>query len=150
VKLRNDYFKWVLLPSDEMRGSIKQGQDRVDVLIKQGVGAPFGEALPAIRASINISWRVQRQLNQIQLIEALRLYAAEHGRWPEKLDDITAVPVPIDPWSHKPFEYTVKDGLATVRAPAEPKAPWPLQNDECYELTLRADAKATDSSKQEK
>jgi hypothetical protein len=150
VQLRDDYFKWILLPDDEMRNAIKQGQDRVDVLISEGVGAPFAEALPAIRASIYANWRSQRHINLIQLIEALRMYAAEHGRWPEKLEDITAVPAPMDPWSQKPFEYSVKDGVAILEAPRSPKAPWPITEDQRYELTLRAPGKALESSKQEK
>ena len=85
----------------------------------------------------------------IQLIEALRMYAAEHGRWPEKLEDITEVPVPIDPWTHKPFEYVVRDGVATFEAPRVPKAPWPLVADQRYELTLRAKAE-NQPTKQEK
>ena len=150
LELRDDYFKWILLPDDEMRGSIKQGQDRVDLRIHQGEGTPFAEGLPNIRPAMSTTWRSQRHINMIQAIKALRMYAAEHGRWPEKLDDITEVPVPLDPWSQKPFVYSVKDGVAVLEAPATPKAPWPAQNDQRYELTLRAVDKPNDNGKQEK
>jgi len=148
--LRDDYFKWILLPDDEMRGSIRQGHERVEVQIKSGTGVPFSQELPVLRASIQATWRAERHIRMIQLIEALRMYAAENGRWPEKLDDIIEVPVPIDPWSQKPFEYAVKDGVALLEAPSIPKAPWPLTVDQRYELTLRADGKPKDGSKQEK
>ena len=55
-----------------------------------------------------------RQINLLRTVEALRMYAAEHGRWPEKLEDIKAVPVPNDPFTEKPFEYAVKDGVALL------------------------------------
>lgn len=119
---------------------VKEGEDRVDRIITRGVGPPFAASLPAIRALINAEWRMQRHINMIQLVEALRLYAAEHGNWPEKLSDIAEVPAPSDPWTQKPFEYSVTDGVAMIQAPREPKAPWPENVDQRYELTLRSKA----------
>src|SRR5262249_15731723 len=39
-------------------------------------------------------------------IEALRMYAAEHGKWPQRLEDVTEAPVPEDPFTAKPFQYS--------------------------------------------
>ena len=63
-----------------------------------------------------------RQINLLRTVEALRMYAAEHGRWPEKLDEIKAVPVPNDPFTEKPFEYAVKDGVALLRPTPDARA----------------------------
>ena len=41
--------------------------------------------------------RQDRNINQLRTVEALRLYAAAHGKLPEKLTDITDVPIPLDP-----------------------------------------------------
>ena len=48
-------------------------------------------------------------------VEALRLYAAEHGGvFPVKLSDIS-VPVPADPFTGKPFGYEASGKKAHVR-----------------------------------
>ena len=47
--------------------------------------------------------------------EALRLYAAEHdGTLPAKLSDIS-VPLPVDPFTGKPFRYELTGDTAHLR-----------------------------------
>ena len=54
----------------------------------------------------------------MRVIEAVRLHAAGHeGRLPDKLADITAVPVPLDPGTGRSFEYQVESGTATLIGP---------------------------------
>ena len=65
------------------------------------------------------------------------MYAAEHGHWPETLDVIKKVPVPLDPWLQKPFEYSVNDGIATLQPPLAPLPPGGLGAISRFELTLR-------------
>ena len=51
------------------------------------------------------------------MVEALRMYAAAHdGTLPDKLDDVSEVPVPADPGTGLPFEYSrdERHGDATV------------------------------------
>jgi hypothetical protein len=49
------------------------------------------------------------------------MYAAGHnGALPQKLSDITQVPIPIDPVTGKDFIYKVADGKASIDAPAPP------------------------------
>jgi len=149
--VRDDTFKWFSLPDDEVRQNLTRSEDDVRAAALQGKGGIFTDALPAIQACVNAQFRHQRETNLLRTVEALRMYAAEHGRWPEKLDDITQVPVPVDPWTQKPFDYSLKDGVASLEAPHTPKAPWPIDADQRYELTLRpADAKTHDISSQEK
>ena len=51
-------------------------------------------------------------------VEALRLYAAAHdGQLPAKLTDI-GVPLPVDPFTGKPFDYEVEGATAHLRGPA--------------------------------
>ena len=64
------------------------------------------------------------------------MYAAETGHWPQHLDDIKRVPVPVDPVTNKPFEYSLKEGVAALSTPHDGtwnKASGAAQ----YELTLR-------------
>ncbi len=69
------------------------------------------------------SLRLERKIAALRVIEALRMHAAAHdGKLPEKLSDVTVVPVPDDPATGKPFEYSKDDATATLlsRIPGEP------------------------------
>jgi hypothetical protein len=59
--------------------------------------------------------RVDRKIAALRVIEALRLYAAAHdGRLPDRLTDVTEVPVPDDPGTGRPFEYSREGDTATL------------------------------------
>jgi hypothetical protein len=65
--------------------------------------------------------RVERRLEGIRCLEAVRLYAAAHdGKLPRTLADITEVPIPVDPLTHKPFEYQTHAGKASLASPPLP------------------------------
>jgi hypothetical protein len=113
--VRDDCFKFLELPAGESRTAVADADAAVRTAFARGDGAPFTNLLPAISAANSAHLRSMRQVNLLRTVEALRMYAAEHGRWPEKLDDIKAVPVPNDPYTEKPFEYVVKDGVAILR-----------------------------------
>ena len=62
--------------------------------------------------------RLDRHVATLQCIEAMRLYAATHeGRFPKQLSDITQVPVPDDPVTHKPFIYSRTGAEAVLEGP---------------------------------
>lgn len=62
--------------------------------------------------------RPRRMIACLATIEAIRMHAAAHqNSLPTKLDDITVVPVPVDPGTGKPFLYRVVDGRAEILAP---------------------------------
>src|SRR5262249_12975418 len=77
-------------------------------------------ALPKVAMATN---RLDRRFAALRVIEALRLYAFAHdGQLPEQLSQITAVPVPNDPGTDKPFDYK-RDGPNAVlisRVPDQP------------------------------
>jgi hypothetical protein len=61
--------------------------------------------------------KIEREIDALRVVEALRDYAAaHHARLPETLDKITDVPVPNDPFTGKPFHYELTDGVATLSA----------------------------------
>jgi hypothetical protein len=67
--------------------------------------------------------RQERSLAALQVVEALRIYAAAHeSRLPDKLDDVTEVPIPNDPGTGKPFEYSREGETATLisKVPNDP------------------------------
>jgi hypothetical protein len=73
---------------------------------------------PNVRRVHRAGVRVEQRLRMLQILEAIRLHAAANkGATPEKLDDID-VPVPVDPFTGKPFRYEVEKGKATLSGTA--------------------------------
>lgn len=135
AEVRDNYFKWALLPETESgeRTSRFAAQELVNA--GSDAGTPFSEFLSADAQIFTASFRHQRDVNMLRVVEALRMHAAQHGVWPQSLADVTVVPVPLDPTSQKPFEYSVAAGVATLYAP--PKQPVsPGLPAVRYELTL--------------
>lgn len=63
--------------------------------------------------------RLNQFVGLLRTVEALRDYAARHdGRPPERLDQVTDLPVPIDAVTGKPFGYRLDGRTATLDAPA--------------------------------
>ena len=61
--------------------------------------------MPAMQAARTAEARLSRDMAALQVIEALRMHAAEKGEFPAALDDITIVPVPKNPATEQPFVY---------------------------------------------
>jgi hypothetical protein len=62
--------------------------------------------------------RTDRKIALLRAIEAVRIYAANHqGQLPDKLADVTDVPLPNDPSTGKPFEYERDKSSGTLIAP---------------------------------
>ncbi len=123
---RDDIFKWAGLPYWQGSKGMTETEQHPGVgWDKLKGGIPFATILPAITSGFYVPARVERRLNVVQYIEAIRLYAANHhGALPPSLEAITEAPVPIDPATGKFFEYKVEGSTATLRAPA----PSPYRN----------------------
>ena len=83
--------------------------------------------------------RFGRQAKLLQIVEAIRDYASKHeNRLPDSLADIE-LPLPLDPFTNKPAEYELEEGVALLRWPLVPNGgdKLPVQN---YELRM-ADSK---------
>jgi hypothetical protein len=96
--------------------------------------------LPALSNVRLANLRVERRLAGMRCVEALRLYAAEHGRFPPSLSAVS-VPLPVDPVTGKPFPYSADGERATLTAP--PPAEEPADRFACfrYEMTLKRGGK---------
>ena len=93
--------------------------------------------LPTIRAVQTAQVRLERKIAALRVIEALRLHAASNGgQLPDRLDQVTVVPVPADPGTGRPFEYRRDVAAATLvsRIAGEPLATTGLR----YTITVRA------------
>ena len=136
--MRDELFKWANVPYPRAYKGLDEADRRINACLqdmKQGL--PFVAVLPAIRSVFLVPVRIDRRLDAIQCIEAIRLYAAAHGgALPPSLEAISEAPVPMDPATGKPFEYKVGDHSATLTAPNIPGAANHPLHQLRYELKL--------------
>lgn len=115
-ELRDDVYKWTSLPywqSFQRIDEVSQSWTVEDKLANPGI-TMFMLIMPALNSVRVAQVRTDRQLDALQVIEAIRLYAAEHdGAFPPNLDGLT-VPAPLDPATRMPFTYTIDGDTATL------------------------------------
>lgn len=95
-----------------------------------------GGLVPVIIKVIAAQTRIDRKIAALRVIEALRLHAAANGgQLPDRLDQVTVVPVPDDPGTGKPFDFRRDGATATLTGliPGEPQQHAGLR----YKITLR-------------
>ncbi len=95
----------------------------------RNIAGPLLSLLPDVIKLRREQGILEQQIAILRHVEALRLFAAEHGgKLPGKLAD-TAVPLPLDPVTGKPFVYSVEGATAHIsghslgsagRSPASP------------------------------
>lgn len=74
--------------------------------------------LPAVQAAYPAQYRVERDIDALRVIEALRMHAAENDcQWPASLEEVTCVPVPKNPATEEPFEYYLEGDTAVLVLP---------------------------------
>jgi hypothetical protein len=138
--LYDDFVKWSSLPYWQSRPGLARVNGRLRATKGDlGLGGILaGLLLPAVDKVHFATVRLQRRIDALRIVEALRLHAALHdGKLPEKLSDITDVPIPPDPASGKSFDYKLDGGKATLTAPA-PAGEKPNQSNFLrYEITLK-------------
>jgi hypothetical protein len=105
---RDDGFKYWNLPTwkalDAMNKVPPPPKDRL-----------FRGLLSALNKVRTAQGRLEQRIALLRHVEALRMYAADHGgKLPATLDEID-LPLPVDPFTGKPFRYELKDDTAHLR-----------------------------------
>jgi hypothetical protein len=97
----------------------------------------FSFFLSALRKVRRAQGRLEQRIALLRHVEGLRMYAADHGgALPEKLADVK-VPLPVDPFTGKPFRYTREGATAHLRgSPPRGEENNPAYNIH-YEITIR-------------
>jgi hypothetical protein len=92
--------------------------------------------MPALSACRAAEVRLERDMAALRVIEALRMYAADHdGQLPSRLADIEEVPVPTNPATGKPFVYRLDGAKAILELPPSDQ----LNGGNCrYEIQIAA------------
>jgi hypothetical protein len=119
---RDEFFKTTYLPFPQSRPLSQAAEERLKSLPESEAARMAQLFLPAITRVRLAEVRLARKLAALQAIEALRMHAARTGQLPDKLDEVTIVPVPKDPGTGKAFEYQRDGATATLisRLPGEP------------------------------
>jgi hypothetical protein len=109
-ELRDEQFKSAYVPFAQSRRLVQEAEARLKSA-PDTEGAEIAKMLlPAIPKVQLAQARLERRVAALRTIEALRLHTAAHGgQLPDKLDEVTIVPVPNDPGTGQPFEYQ-RDG----------------------------------------
>ncbi|HSQ56638.1 MAG TPA: hypothetical protein VLM40_12920, partial [Gemmata sp.] len=89
------------------------------VVKEKGIVNPlFIDLLPRVLEARCRQVRLEQRIAILRHVEAIRLFASEHGgKLPAALAKVR-VRLPYDPATGKPFEYEVKDGVAHLSAGA--------------------------------
>ncbi len=137
-ELRSDEFTSVQnLPYWQARPFLKKWRDRRELPNPGMFGSFLWTMLPSDHI-FGMGPRMEREFTLLRHVEALRLYAALHqGRWPDSLDDLRELPLPVDPFTGKGFTYRHENKTAILEAFAPPGMIPNEANWIRYELTIR-------------
>jgi hypothetical protein len=114
--IRDELYKWWHLPYPQALKGMSEAGSKIPEAAKDEL-IPFTDLLPAIVSALHAFGYTDRQFAAIRVIEALRIYAANHnGELPSTLDDIKEVPVPLNPITGKPFPYHLEGKTAVLDA----------------------------------
>lgn len=121
---RDEIDKWFCVPYWQAREGLAQAEQsrRAGGLMK---GYPFTMLLPSVSHAYYITTEFNCDIAALRCVEAIRMHAAaNNGSLPASLDAITAVPLPINPMTGKPFDYQLSDNRAVLTAVAPAGEPY--------------------------
>jgi hypothetical protein len=122
---RDERFKAGYLPYPEGRLLLSAAEKRLTTAPDNLAVRLARVFMPAVKKADLALVLMERKIAAQRVVEALRMHAASHdGQLPDKLEQVTAVPVPADPLTGKPFEYHRDGAEATLisRLPDESTA----------------------------
>ncbi len=116
-QLRDGMFKWFYLPYWQAEQGIQAAQKAVEESGKTEAIGLASILLPAVGNCKGVVTRSECRVAALRAIEAIRLHTAAHGgKLPKSLDEVTEVPVPVNPFTGQPFAYRLEGDTATLEA----------------------------------
>lgn len=131
--------KWFRFPYGEAQRHLRAAVDHIKD--EQTLGSRLGvtfQLIPAIEKVFTAPVRVERKIAALRCVEAIRLHMIAHGgKLPAKLNDVTEVPIPLDPYTGQAFVYKLDGDMATLSGPP-PAGEMPYAGNQVhYVLTAR-------------
>jgi hypothetical protein len=119
----DEVFKWLYLPYWQSRPGLEQLDKRVRLARTENLNIFVGLLMPAVLKVREANIRLERHIAVLRCVEAIRLHAARNGgRPPKAINDINAVPLPVDPVTGTGLDafYKVEDEKAILDVPPFP------------------------------
>ncbi|BBO30530.1 hypothetical protein [Lacipirellula parvula] len=112
--------KWWYVPVAQLKGvAIDSEEFRGGSSLEGNFAKAAAQVmLPALRSVRSAEVKLEWQLNALQTIEAIRMHAAQTGKLPAALDEIKAVPLPLNPLTGKPYQYRLDGDTAILELPS--------------------------------
>ena len=132
---RDEVFKYANLPLWQAAPLLEDHERNLRPGVGQSVSKILARLLlPALHKVFEARVRLDRRIATLRQVEAIRLHATKTGSLPEKLED-TQMPLALDPWHGKPFEYTrTSPTEATLTGKPLGQAPKGVHNTVVYEI----------------
>jgi hypothetical protein len=127
---RDEVMKLMALPTWRVEALARQMKPNKEPAL-------FDLLVPALYKVRRAQGRLEQRIALLRHVEALRLYAADHGGKPPAALSEVAVPLPPDPFTGQPFLYRVDGATAHLRGSPPPgeesSPPYNLH----YEITIQ-------------
>ncbi|HIG26868.1 MAG TPA: hypothetical protein EYQ50_03380 [Verrucomicrobiales bacterium] len=104
---RDNLLRWSTVPYWQAWQRIEESTAQLDQSRQKFNGTlPFYDLLPAVTKTYFRFAILERRIDELRILEALRLYAGSSGAGlPESLDQIKEVPIPLNPMTGELFIY---------------------------------------------
>jgi hypothetical protein len=132
--LYDEVYKASHLPFPEALPFYRRGDEQLHA-VKSGPLWLFASLISAVESGHRAEAMLDRRIAALRVVEALRLHAGAEGRLPGSLDEVKAVPIPINPVTGRPFAYRLDGDAAILEEEQKPDGPGPLGLR--YRITLR-------------
>jgi hypothetical protein len=132
-RVQDDMVKWTYVPFWQGFAHLEE----IDAELRKQTFFPFHLLLPGVKLVHEATVRLDRRIAALRCVEALRLHVAQTGKVPGSLDEITLVPVPLDPFTGKSFQYTATNGVVTLYGPPPPGRPVNEGTVVNYQITIK-------------
>jgi hypothetical protein len=110
--------RWFYVPYWQARPHLNAAEEELRRVGKQKDALLARLLLPALGRAYSNQVLLDRRVDALRCVEAVRLYAAANeGRLPAALDEVRMVPIPLDPATNLPFGYGLAGATAVLTAP---------------------------------
>jgi hypothetical protein len=111
--LYDEVYKAAYLPFYEAEEYYRRGHQEL-YAVKYGPLGLFPRLIANIETGHRSEAMLDRRVAALRVVEALRLHAGATGALPKSLGDVKLLPIPTDPVSGKPFDYSTIGNTATL------------------------------------